>query len=147
MRHFKLIYLVLFYIPVSVKAAICFVDADNGVRYYRMKGDKTAYLSARADAIKPCNQEGLSFQPNQATAQCVKQALIACDPSFGALPVYGSDQLPVRTPYFYYINTQDSNGELHLLRYLNGQIYDASKIDKNGNLIDPRKACTVQGAN
>lgn len=90
MRHFKLIYLVLFYIPVSVKAAMCFVDADNGVRYYRMKGDKTAYLSARADAIKPFNQEGLSFQPNQATAQCVKQALIACDPSFGALPVYGS---------------------------------------------------------
>lgn len=133
---FGFLALLVWLFAMPAKAAMCFIDAPNGTRYYRMAGKPTLNLSGKVATVKPCNAEGLQVETNTVTASCMDQAQKACHPHWGAIPIYATP--PADACSFYYLTTKDSNGDSTTLRYLNGQIFDGSQ-SVNGEPVCPKK--------
>ena len=70
----------------KAQAAVCSIDAPNGVTYYRFNGAATTYISAKTTSIKPCAAEGLRVEASTGDARCLQSALAVCDPQWGGIP-------------------------------------------------------------
>ena len=108
-------------------AAMCYIDAPDGARYYRMVGKPTLYLTGKVATIKACNAEGLRVEASVNDARCLQSALAVCDPTWGGIKLNLNPTVPEsanQNLYFRALSGTDDNGKTY---YRNLQVYDASK--------------------
>lgn len=108
-------------------AAMCFIDAPDGTRYYRMVGKPTLNLSGKVATVKPCNAEGLRVEASVNDARCLQSALAVCDPTWGGVKLSLNPTLPEshnQNLYFKVSSGTDEDGQTYYRRL---QVYDATK--------------------
>jgi hypothetical protein len=76
------------------------------------------------------------IEPNPINA-CQRSAQLACDPSFGGLPIGDLSEVPECG--YVLVSTQDQiNAQGGVVRYLHGAPYSGLKVDPNRNQFCPK---------
>jgi hypothetical protein len=123
----KLMLALFLTVPIQANALMCFIDAPDGQRYYRMVGRPTTYLSGKAATVKPCSKEGLRVEKSVAHAGCLSSAEAACDPTWGGVKLFLNPTVPESDNQNYYFRVTsgtDNNGQIYYRRL---EVYDATK--------------------
>ena len=132
---------------MSAHAALCVTTTTDGQTAFLYKPDAvtglitpTAYVFAATKTIDPCKITSVIVRkeivqtyvvPNPQNS-CEKSAVLACEPSFGGLPICTTNNFQ-NFCGFCLVTTKavDGMGDV-TLRYINGQMYDGSKSIADG---------------
>lgn len=123
-------------------AAICMTQTTDGQTAFLYEPDAktgkitpTAYVFAATATMNQCKITSVTVRntvtetyviPNPQNA-CEKSAVLACEPSFGGLPICTTNNF-ANFCGFCLVTTKPSNGMGDVtIRYINGQVYDGSK--------------------
>lgn len=131
----------------NVSAALCITNTSDGQTAFLFKPDKTGkvtptkYVFELVSNLTPCKVNPVTVRkeivetyviPNPQNA-CEKSAVLACDPSFGGLPVCTTNNFANFCGFC--LLTTKVNEQDVTIRYINGQVYDGSKAVADSTAI------------
>lgn len=147
--------LVLFLLPSAAHAALCATTTSDGQPAFLYKPDAktgkitpTAYIFGVTKTLAPCSVSTVTIRkeivetyviPNPQNA-CEKSATLACEPSFGGSPICTTNNFQ-NFCGFCLVTTKaaDDTGDV-TIRYINGQVYDGTKVTGVGSTACPAPA-------
>lgn len=144
-------------VSTDTRAAICMTQTTDGQTAFLYKPDPktgkitpTAYIFAATKTIDQCKITSVTVRkeivetyvvPNPQTA-CEKSAVLACEPSFGGLPICTTNNF-ANFCGFCLLTTKASDGMGDVtLRYINGQVYSGDKSTPDGAISCPNTQLT-----
>lgn len=152
----KLIVSALFaLLSAQAHAALCVTTTSDGQTAFLYEPDKVtgkitpqAYVFAATKTMNQCKITSVMVRkeivetyviPNPQTA-CEKSAVLACEPSFGGLPICTTNNF-ANFCGFCLVTTKATDGMGDVtIRYVNGQVYDGSKSVADGTIACPNPA-------
>ena len=135
--------LVLCLIPLTTDAALCKTITKDGKQVFMFKANKpTKTLSGTVATLPLCPEltpeivrkiVTEEYKQSNPVNDCERTAINVCEPSFGGVPLCTTNNFEGFCGFCLVTTRDNPNDELKTLRYLNGQLYDGSKI--NGETI------------
>lgn len=128
-------------------AALCATTTSDGQTAFLYQPDKAgkitpqAYVFAATKTMNQCKITSVTVRneivetyvvPNPQNA-CEKSAVLACEPSFGGLPICTTNNFANFCGFC--LLTTKVNDQDVTLRYINGQVYDGSKAVDAGSAV------------